>query len=788
VWSDSGGTNGDGFAGRWFDKWGNLLADEFRVASGAGAATRTARVSAIPDGEFVVAYAAPAGTGGEQIVTQRFTLQRPTVLDVKVGADGKTLVVAYSQQMATSGAGSVTAAANWALRLTDGRYVAQADPTIQGIDPRATFEQFGQVTFGFNATTKQWEATLPLNFTLTSGNYKLIARSSQQDAAGRRLDGDGNGPPSEDHSIELFIPYEVTVVPSGGGMNISEAGASETYTIALKSVPTAVVEITVTADAQSQVSVDGVIFAASVKFNRSDTTAQTITVRAIDDVLDEGTIHTSTIGHAITSSGDPNYPLSLSIDNVFANITDNDDLQASVLDVVILEGDSGETLVEVPIRLNGPAPAVAWISIVTRNGTATYEDADYVPWPEAPYFYFEEGATSGTLTLVIRGDQRYEGDETFQVEFVSAGGLGFADKLGVVTIVNDDPISGDYNANGAVDAADFVLWRNSQGAAVAPFSGADGSGNGLVDQADYGVWRASFGRTNQVPALLGDYNLSGTVDAADYVAWRNTKGSTVVAYSGADGDGDGVVNENDYGVWRANFGNTAVGAGSTGQGAGSGEFATANLRQGAGGGMIATTALAQPVALGEELRVESLGSRADEGTTNSIAAGEVGEQDPHPLATDTARQYPLRPLSATAVLRLATASLRPGGEVVFGKPAAHATQPPAEPGAVGVRVASTSRENHALRPRLRDVPPDVRGGGSGPGGSRQDAVAMLRSSTVARRDEALVAWLASRSPDAWDELPAGDFSDLRGESDHDAAASNSFDEALDLAFESLGVW
>jgi hypothetical protein len=60
-------------------------------------------------------------------------------------------------------------------------------------------------------------------------------------------------------------------------------------------------------------------------------------------------------------------------------------------------------------------------------------------------------------------------------------------------IVN--PTRGDYNANGTVDAADYVLWRNTRGQAVAPFAGADGSGNGLVDQADHDFWRANFGKT-----------------------------------------------------------------------------------------------------------------------------------------------------------------------------------------------------------------------------------------------------------------------------------------------------
>jgi hypothetical protein len=60
-----------------------------------------------------------------------------------------------------------------------------------------------------------------------------------------------------------------------------------------------------------------------------------------------------------------------------------------------------------------------------------------------------------------------------------------------------------------------------------------------------------------MPALAGDYNQNGTVDAADYVVWRNTLRQTgLTPFSGADGDGDGMVDQDDHGVWRANFGKT----------------------------------------------------------------------------------------------------------------------------------------------------------------------------------------------------------------------------------------
>ncbi len=59
-------------------------------------------------------------------------------------------------------------------------------------------------------------------------------------------------------------------------------------------------------------------------------------------------------------------------------------------------------------------------------------------------------------------------------------------------------------------------------------------------------------------AIPGDYNADSRVDAADYVVWRNTLGQTGVAGGGADGNRDGVINQEDYVVWRAAFGTTSA--------------------------------------------------------------------------------------------------------------------------------------------------------------------------------------------------------------------------------------
>jgi GH35 family endo-1,4-beta-xylanase len=50
---------------------------------------------------------------------------------------------------------------------------------------------------------------------------------------------------------------------------------------------------------------------------------------------------------------------------------------------------------------------------------------------------------------------------------------------------------GDYNGDGTVDAADYIVWRNTLGSA--DDLRADGNANLIVDNGDYDIWRSAFG-------------------------------------------------------------------------------------------------------------------------------------------------------------------------------------------------------------------------------------------------------------------------------------------------------
>jgi hypothetical protein len=76
---------------------------------------------------------------------------------------------------------------------------------------------------------------------------------------------------------------------------------------------------------------------------------------------------------------------------------------------------------------------------------------------------------------------------SYTINVTLAGGTEDWSKTGTFTVKVGVP--GDYNDNGVVDAADYVLWRNG-----APLH-FEVDAPGTVNAADYTSWRARFGKT-----------------------------------------------------------------------------------------------------------------------------------------------------------------------------------------------------------------------------------------------------------------------------------------------------
>lgn len=125
-------------------------------------------------------------------------------------------------------------------------------------------------------------------------------------------------------------------------------------------------------------------------------------------------------------------------------------------------------------------------------------------------------------------------------------------------------VAGTANLAGTIDVS-LGGFNPSNGQQFTVLTAGNLVNNGLsLHASDTGRFVLSFSGNNLVVRAFGsgDYNGNGAVDAADYVVWRDTLGSTNNLV--ADGSGNGIVDSADYDFWRQRFG-TSTGAGASAQ-------------------------------------------------------------------------------------------------------------------------------------------------------------------------------------------------------------------------------
>jgi len=104
---------------------------------------------------------------------------------------------------------------------------------------------------------------------------------------------------------------------------------------------------------------------------------------------------------------------------------------------------------------------------------------------------------------------------------------------------------GDVNSSGTADGNDVAALYASFGS---PSWLMDMNVDGAVDIDDVSTMITELFRT-----VTGDFNVDGSVDAADYVLWRKGLGSGTT-YSQGDADLDGDVDSDDLAAWQSAFG------------------------------------------------------------------------------------------------------------------------------------------------------------------------------------------------------------------------------------------
>jgi hypothetical protein len=150
-----------------------------------------------------------------------------------------------------------------------------------------------------------------------------------------------------------------------------------------------------------------------------------------------------------------------------------------------------------------------WNSLDDLDGDGGWRESN--PSPGQLAELLQSGEFALRANQVIRlGDVFDAADGTRDLVF---GYLpaGESETIAVPVIYATLPVNPDFNEDGTVDAADYVVWRKTRGA-TGIGSAADGDNNGLVDGHDYQVWRANFGRI--VGASLAVDNVNAVPEPA----------------------------------------------------------------------------------------------------------------------------------------------------------------------------------------------------------------------------------------------------------------------------------
>jgi hypothetical protein len=298
----------------------------------------------------------------------------------------------------------------------------------------------------------------------------------------------------------------VTITPSGGSTNVSEDGATDDYTVELTSQPTANVTITVNGDGQASGTPTSLVFTPG-----NWSTAQTVTASANDDDVEEGN-HTGTISHS-ASSGDGNYN-GISIDNVTANITDNDNAG-----VVVTESGGSTNVAE------GGATDTYTVVLTSQ------------PTVNVSISVSGDGQASGSPTPLVFTSGNWDTAQTVTASAVDDGLI----EGGHTGVISHSASSGDGNYNGISIASVTanITDNDSAGVLIAESGGSTNVVEGGATDT-YTVVLTSQPTANVSISVSGDSQAGASPTTLVFTTgnWNLTQAVTVAAVD--DGDIEGA--------------------------------------------------------------------------------------------------------------------------------------------------------------------------------------------------------------------------------------------------------
>jgi probable HAF family extracellular repeat protein len=289
-------------------------------------------------------------------------------------------------------------------------------------------------------------------------------------------------------------------------------------------------------------TIDGSLEVIGVLANEANTgliTGENATLRFIDGLTNDNTV-----------------ALSFGTSRVFGDVTN------SASGSIAVAGNSNVTFYDDvtnggTLNVAGGSTAV-FFGELSGNGNVGTGDVqalgDLVPGASPGLMEFGGNLTLGPLSnLQIELGGLVPGSEFDQLAV--AGDVALAGALGVSLINGFNLSAGDSFEIFDIDGVRTGTFTGlAEGALVDTLSGVDlfvsyvgGDGNDVT-------------LFTVAPILIGDYNGNGVVNAADYVVWRANEGTNNMLPNDPIG---GTIGHAHYDTWRANFGSSAGGGSAT---------------------------------------------------------------------------------------------------------------------------------------------------------------------------------------------------------------------------------
>ncbi|MEX0679607.1 MAG: Calx-beta domain-containing protein [Pirellulales bacterium] len=407
---------------------------------------------------------------------------------------------------------------------------------------------------GFVDVGQEYDVTLALRnlFTVAAGESVIFATRTVF----------GSGTP-EDLPFDPLVEFgaEVMQLEGDGGLT------PFVFTLNLTEANTSVVVVYTTVDGTAVSPFDYEAQSGTLSFQAGGPSTQLITVNVVGDLEVEAN---ETFLVRLTNVSGGGIPDSEAVGTIL-----NDDVELSIGDVSIVEGDVGTKDAVFTVAAVGAINRTVTLGYTTVNDSAA-AGSDFLA--RGGVVTLPSGASSARIVVPIVGDRRNEANERFVVLLTGAQHARIVDNLGHGTIIDNDPLPNFYvsdvqvtTTSPGVLAAVFTVALDAASGreVVVEFATADGDATADLPNPDYepksGILTFAPGvttRTVSVPVLTGGtyvpnkkffLNLRNPLHAF----MSDPQGAATIVF-GDEPAGEFIIDDGDLGYSRSGGGWTNV--------------------------------------------------------------------------------------------------------------------------------------------------------------------------------------------------------------------------------------